>query len=383
MNKIKFLAAFLSLSLVLSACGGAASSDENVAHDHATETEVTTEFVTETDVAEVFATEMVDNTDATEKLDTEIATEVDVAENDTEKTSNKKEDTKKEDDTSSKNPSTGSNNSSSNNSGNNTGNTGSGTNTGNNGSGSSKPDTEKDTEKPVTTPDTEKPEKGPEEAESTEKPAPDTEKPVEDTECKHDGGVWYSGYDGKHDVNCKKCDVTLYTERCSYVKGNSCCTKCSVLCNHPNQDRSSDESRNGVCGWTCEDCGCTNYKEHTIHNDECTRCGRVFPCLHEFTYAEWHGSLTEHVIECENCGENMGTESHSFVNGVCACGCPEPAPEPEPPTEAPIIETEVPVVETEVPAPVVEEPVVPETPVEDGVTSVDVVHVWKHICRHH
>jgi len=388
MNKTKLLAVFLSLALVLSgcACGNAATSDENVAHNHATE--ITTEFVTETEVAEVHATETVDSTgstsasDATEKLDTEMTTEVDVAENDTE-SSNKKEDNKTEN-TDKKNPSNGSN-TGSNNSGNNSSNTGGGTGNGNSGNGSTGGNTSKpgtDTEAPTPTERPADTEKGPEEAESTEKPAPDTEapKPTEPATCQHTNVGYAPSRDGiTHDIICDDCFfnkgefVVLGSEPCDFT-GGAC--KCGLACSHTNPAcyvKHSDESRDGRCGFTCTACGFTSLLPHEILNDVCGRCGRVFPCLHLYTSPDLRGSTADyHTIRCRGCDATVGTEPHVFVNGYCACGRPESAP-PETEAPAPPPETETPGNDTEVPAPVI----------EDGVTSEEVAKMWKHICNHH
>lgn len=383
MNKTKLLAALLSLALVFSACGGAASSESNVAHNHATHTEVTTEDKEE--VATELATEMVDSTcstsatDATEMVDTETtetdATETVVAENEETKDKNDKTDAPNKDaskdNSSNKDTTTGSNNAGNTN----TGSNGSGTNTGSNGSGASKPgSTEKDTEKPVTP---EKPEK------DTEKPAPDTEKPVESTECKHTGKTYLGiGTGDSHAVLCWDCDEEIRRESCDFT-GGVC--KCGLACNHMYGITEIVEStdKSGRCGWSCNACGFTSLLNHNVvwlgDCEGCTRCSTTWACTHG------HGAniyaITDasgHLMACNLCQATIAEGPHTYANGACTvCGWAEPVPE----TEAPAPES-TPTPEPE--APVTTEAPAPETPVvEDSVTSVEVSMVWKHVCRHH
>lgn len=383
MNKTKLLAALLSLALVFSACGGAASSESNVAHNHATHTEVTTEDKTE--VATGLATEMVDNMDATE-VDTETtetdATETVVAEKEDTKDKNNKTDAPNKDaskdNSSNKDTTTGGSNTGNTN----TGSNGSGTNSGSNGSGASKPDnsekpgsTEKDTEKPVTP---EKPEK------DTEKPTPDTEKPVEDGVCKHTGKTYLGiGTGDSHAVLCWDCDEEIRRESCDFT-GGVC--KCGLACNHMYGITEIVEStdKSGRCGWSCNKCGFTSLLNHNVvwlgDYEGCTRCSTTWACTHGHgANLYWVRTAAEHESHCNLCQSMVSSEPHTMSNGTCGiCGYVDPYWAPE--TEAPAPEPE-PTPEPE--TPVTTEAPASETPVvEDGVTSVEVGMIWKRVCRH-
>ena len=265
----------------------------------------------------------------------------------------------------------------SNNNSNNTGNTntGSGNNgagNGSNDSGANKPvdtekpeSTEKDTEKPA---DTEK---------DTEKPVPDTEKPVEDTECKHTNTFAGANGNDTHDILCRDCfinkdiEIVLGTEPCNYA-GGSC--KCGTSCPHKNTTEvveSTDKS--GRCGFTCNQCGWTSLLQHEIYWDNsnfyeaCGRCSTIWPCDHGGgANLVLVRGFEEHEYHCTSCRSLVSSEPHTYVNGSCSvCGWSDPNWNPEPPVEGGGAGEEIPI-----------------EPVEDGVTGMDIVKVWKHICRY-
>ena len=90
------------------------------------------------------------------------------------------------------------------------------------------------------------------------------------------------------------------------------------------------------CAIVCVLCGDAQNGSEIPHSDpfgtgKCFWCGTsltdseepVEPTEPECKH-EWKGVVNNdeasHKIICRDCKEDLGTESHNFVNGICACG---------------------------------------------------------------
>ena len=151
--------------------------------------------------------------------------------------------------------------------------------------------------------------------------------------CDHEGGAWISNGDGTHTSSCD-CGANKTTGECQDL-GKGVCYMCGYefhKCDYT--EAVSDGDRHHFL--TCE-CGkkldvalnCADSDGDRF----CDSCGyemyrEVVECKHVWKGVANNDEAT-HKIVCRDCLEVLGTESHKFVNGVCACGAIYVEPECE------------------------------------------------------
>ena len=105
-------------------------------------------------------------------------------------------------------------------------------------------------------------------------------------------------------------------ENHTYVNG--VCSVCSYECTHPAKTNKNDSTYH----WEeCNNCGeIINKEQHTFEDGEC-ECGKteeVTTCEHNYQIDKAGATETEHWEKCTKCGDKRNTAKHTFTNGVCS-----------------------------------------------------------------